>query len=58
MCHYVVHIPFVCMVKFKFLAHLPVDHFADPIMSSLIFLLLKFAAFAYYVICCFISVTA
>ena len=31
---WVVHIPFVCMVKFKFLAHLPVDHFADPIMSS------------------------
>ena len=31
----VVHIPFVCMIKFKFLAHLPVDHFADPITSSL-----------------------
>ena len=27
------------MVKFKFLAHLPVDHLADLIMSSLIFLL-------------------
>ena len=28
-----------CMVKFKFLEHLPVDHLAFPIMSSLIFLL-------------------
>ena len=36
---WVVHIPFVCMVKFKFLAHLLVDHLADPVMSSLIFLL-------------------
>ena len=35
----VVRIPFVRMVKFKFLAHLPVDHLADPIVSSLIFLL-------------------
>ena len=24
---------------FKFLAHLPVDHLADPVVSSLIFLL-------------------
>ena len=46
------HIPFVCMVKFQFLAHLPVDHLADPIMSSLIFLLRLF------VIDGFISVTA
>ena len=33
MCHslgqiLVVHIPFVCMVKIKFLEHLQVDHFA------------------------------
>ena len=27
---WVVHIPLVRMVKFKFLAHLPVDHFALP----------------------------
>ena len=33
------HIPFLRMVKFKFLAHFPVDHLADPIVSSLIFLL-------------------
>ena len=30
------HIPFVRMVKFKFLAHLPGDHLADPVVSSLI----------------------
>ena len=29
------HIPFVHMVKSKFLAHFPVDHLAHPIMSSL-----------------------
>ena len=34
----VVHIPFVGMVKFKILAHLPVDHLAHPVVSSLIFL--------------------
>ena len=54
---WVVHIPFVYMVKFEFLAHLPVDHFADPIISSLLFLLRQFAAFTYYVIDGFISVT-
>ena len=30
------HIPFVSMVKFKFLAHFPVDHRADPVVSRLI----------------------
>ena len=30
------HIPFVRMLKFKFLAQFPVDHLAHPIMSSLI----------------------
>ena len=29
------HIPFVGMVKFKFLAHFPVDYLADPVVSSL-----------------------
>ena len=29
---WVVHIPFVGMVKFKFLAHFPVDHLAHPII--------------------------
>ena len=36
---WVLHIPFVRMIKFKFLARLPVDHLTDPIMSSLILLL-------------------
>ena len=29
------HIPFVCMAKSKFLAHFPVDHLADPVISVL-----------------------
>ena len=33
---WVVNIPFVCMVKFEFLAHLPVDHLANPVMSNLV----------------------
>ena len=36
---WVVHIPFVGMVKFKFLAHFPVDHLAYPVMFSLVLLL-------------------
>ena len=32
-------IPFVRMLKFKFLAHFSVDHLAYPVVSSLIFLL-------------------
>ena len=55
---WVVHIPFVGMVKFKFLAHFPVDHIAHPIVSSLVLLLCQFAAFAYYVTDGLISVTA
>ena len=55
---WVVHIPFVGMVKFEFLAHLPVDHLANPVVSSLILLLCQFATFAHYVIDGFISVTA
>ena len=47
---WVVHIPFVHLVKFKFLAHFPVDHLAHPVESSLLLLLCEFAAFAYYVI--------
>ena len=33
---WVVHIPFVRIVKFEFLAHLPVDYLAHPVVSSLI----------------------
>ena len=43
-CHFlVVRIPFVDMVKFKFLAHFPVDHLAHLVMSSLVLLLCQFA---------------
>ena len=36
---FVMYIPFVYMVKFKFLAHLPVDYIAHPVVTSLIMLL-------------------
>ena len=52
------YIPFVGMVKFKLLGHLPVDHLAHPVVSSLVLLLCQFSAFAYYVIDGFIFVTA
>ena len=42
------HIPFFGVVKSKFLAHLPVDPLADPVVFNLILLLYKFSAFAYY----------
>ena len=35
----VVHIPFIRMVKFKFLAHLPVDHLAHSVVSCLVLFL-------------------
>ena len=35
----VVHIPFVSMIKLKFLAHFPVDRLADPVVSRLKLLL-------------------
>ena len=54
---WVVYIPFVCMVKFKFLVQFLVDHLAHPVVSSLILFLWKFAAFAYYVIDFFVSFT-
>ena len=54
----VVHIPFVRMVKFKFLAHLPVDHLAHLVVPCLILLLYLYAASAYYVIDGFVTITA
>ena len=36
---WVVHIPFVLMFKFKFLAHFPQDHHAYPVVSSLVLFL-------------------
>ena len=53
----VVHMAFVRMVKFQFLAHFPVDHFAWPVVSSLIPFLCELAAFADYVIDRFVSIT-
>ena len=35
----------------------PVDHFVYPVVSCLILFLCYFAAFAYYVIDCFVSIT-
>ena len=55
---WVMHIPFVGKVKFKFLAHFPVDHLAHPVLSSLVPFQYQFAVFAYYMIDGFISVTA
>ena len=45
------------MAKLKFLAHLPVDHLAYPVVARLILLLSKFATFAYNVIDTFVSIT-
>ena len=45
------------MVRFKFLAQFPVDHLAHPIVSSLILFLCQFAAFVYYVIDNFVSIS-
>ena len=50
---WVLHIPFVHMVKFQFLAQFPVDHFAHSVMSSLILLLCQFTT----VIDRFVSIT-
>ena len=44
-------------VKFKLLAQFPVDHPAHPVMSSIVLFLCKFAAFAYYMIDGFVSIT-
>ena len=43
---WVVHIPFIHMVKFKFLAQFPLNHLSYPVVSSLILFLCQFAAFA------------
>ena len=43
-----VHIPFVNIVKFQFLAQFPVDHLVHLVVVRLVFPLCKFAAFTYY----------
>ena len=50
-----VYIPLILIVKS--LAQFPVDHLSHPVMSTLIFRLWQFVAFAYYVINCLISVS-
>ena len=35
---WVVHIPFVGMVRFQFLAHFPVDHLGHPVVASFVLL--------------------
>ena len=44
-------------IPFKFLAHFPGDHLAHPVVSSPVHFLCQFAAFAYYVIDRFVSVS-
>ena len=54
---WVVHIPFVHMIKFKLLARFSMDHLTHPDGSTFIFSLCWFTAFAYNVIDRFVSVT-
>ena len=54
---FVVHIPFIRMIKLQLLAQFSVDHLAHPVVSSFILFLCQFAAFIYYVIDCFVSFT-
>ena len=52
-----VNITLVSMVKFKFLAQYPMDHFLHPVVSSLILYLHYFATFAYNMTDHFVSIT-
>ena len=54
---WVVNIPSVLMVAFQSFAQFPVDRLANPVVSSLTFFQCQVAAFAYYVIDYFVSVT-
>ena len=47
------HIPFVKMVKFQFLAHFSVDYFPYPAVPSLAFLMCQLATFTYVINCVF-----
>ena len=53
----VVHITFARIVKFKLLIEFLMDHRAHTVVCSLIFSQCYFAAFAYYVIDHFVSIT-
>ena len=54
---WVVHIPFVHMIKFKLLAQFPIDDLSHPVVSSLILFLRKLTAFTYCVIYRSVSIT-
>ena len=51
-----VHILFLRVVQFQFLAQFPVDHLAHPVVSCLILLLCYLDEFAYHVIDSFVSI--
>ena len=42
-----VHIPFVIIGKFQFLAQFQMDHISHPIIPTLVFTICQFVAFAY-----------
>ena len=54
---WVVHMPFVRMIRFKLLAQFLGDHLPHAVVSSLILSLCYFTAFAFYVIDRFVSFT-
>ena len=53
---WILHIPFVHVVEFKFLVRFTLDHHHQPILSSLILFLCKIGEVAYNVIDCFVSI--
>ena len=54
---WVVHIPFLRRIELQFVAQIPLDYLAYTVMSNLIVFLFNFAAFDYYVIDRFVSIT-
>ena len=44
------HSFFNSLARLEFLAHFPVDHLADPVMSRFLLLPCQFATFAYFII--------
>ena len=50
-------VPFSYIIKFQFLAQFPVDHISLSVVSGLIFLLCYLAAFVYYAINDFVTIT-
>ena len=54
---WVVEVPLVRMVKFRFFAQLPVDFLPHTVVSSFTFFLHQFTAFAFNMMNGFISIT-